>query len=85
MRDFPNKALAVPAMKLFCTACWEGLILKLTVIRQHFKSKKHTLGKEHLLCKDKWEKDIAVALAAYNKEEHFVAEKFIRGNTGLLH
>ena len=43
-------------------------------IRQYLKLEKHNLGTEHLLCKDQWENDIAVTLAAYNKEEHQVSE-----------
>ena len=74
LREFPNEALSVSAGKLFCTACREELALKVTVIRQHLKSNKHTLGKERLQRKDGQEKDIAEAFAAYNEKEHLAGE-----------
>ena len=48
--------------------------LKVTIIRQHLKSNKHTLGKERLQRKDGQEKDIAEAFATYNEKEHIAGE-----------
>ena len=64
LREFPKESLSVSAGKLFCTACREELALKVTVIRQHLKSNKHTVGKERLQRKDRQERDIAEAFAA---------------------
>ena len=49
-------------------------LLKVTVIRQHLKSNKHTVGKERLQRKDRQERDIAEAFAAYNENEHLAGE-----------
>ena len=51
-----------------------GACAEVTVIRQHLKSNKHTLGKERLQRKDGQEKDIAEAFAAYNEKEHLAGE-----------
>ena len=41
LREFANENLTVSACKLFCMGCREELGLKVTVIKQHLKSKKH--------------------------------------------
>ena len=78
LREFANENLTVSAGKLFCTGCREELGLKVTVIKQHLKSKKHQLGKERLQCKNREERDIALAFDAYNKEEHLFGETLSR-------
>ena len=79
MREFANENLTVSAGKLFCTGCREELGLKVTVIKQHLKSKKHQLGKERLQRKNREERDIAEAFDnAYNKEEHLAGETLSR-------
>ena len=45
VREFPNECLSVLANKLFCTACCEELALKLSIIRGHIASLKHTTGR----------------------------------------
>ena len=42
------------------------------------KSKKHQLGKERLQCKNREERDIALAFDSYNKEEYLAGETLSR-------
>ena len=78
LKEFPDEALTVSAGKLFCTACREELTPKETVLKLHFKSRKHKDGKEPLGHKGKRDMDIAEAFDAYSKEEHVVGETLSR-------
>ena len=70
VREFPTECLSVSANKLFCTACREELALKLSIIRGHIASSKHTTGKDRLHSRKAQERDIAMSLETYNSEVH---------------
>ena len=46
VREYPGESLSVSNQKVFCNACREELGLKSSVVNNHIKSTKHTLGKE---------------------------------------
>ena len=56
--------------KLFCSACREEVALKHSIITNHISYAKHKQSKIKLATKDSTEKDIAEALAVYDKQEH---------------
>ena len=58
VKEFPDKPLTVSAGKLLCTVCRE-LVLKATVLKLHFKSRKHKKGREQLGHKGKQDMVIA--------------------------
>ena len=68
--EFPSKALTVSAGKLFCTACWEELGSKRSVIQGHVKAAKHADGKRRLERKEVRERDITVALRKHGDVVH---------------
>ena len=74
MKEFPNENVTVSRGKLFCKGYREEVGLKATVIKLHFKSNKHQLGKDRLQERNREEMDIAQALDTYNQEEHLVGE-----------
>ena len=74
VKEFTNENLTVSRRKLFCKGCREDVGLKATVIKLHFKSKKHQLGKDRLQERNREEIDIAQAFDTYNQEEHLVGE-----------
>ena len=49
------------AGKLFCSACWEELSLKLSIVKSHVESAKHSRHKRQLEEKKGREQDIAQA------------------------
>ena len=66
----PNEHLRVSAGVLFCGACREEVSLKRSIIANHIASTKHKQNKLKLVKKESREKDIAEALASYDKQEH---------------
>ena len=73
-REYPNESLTVSCGKLFCLACREDLSLKLIVISNHIKSRKHSQGKEKLKVNEARERDIAHALKAHKTATHLEYE-----------
>ena len=74
VREYPNESLTVSCGKLFCLACREDLSLKLSVISNHIKSRKHSQGKEKLKVKEARERDIADALKVHKTATHLEGE-----------
>ncbi len=70
VREFPGESLSVSSNKLFCVACREEVALKLSIIKGHVGSSKHTDGKARLQLKEAREKNIASSLQGYDEEVH---------------
>ena len=70
VQDFPNEMLKVSAGVLFREACREELGLKKSIVQNHIRSKKHEDSKKKREMKEAREKNIAVALAKHNEEQH---------------
>ena len=66
VREFPVEHLRVSAGVLFCGVC----STKRSIIANHVASAKHKHGKLKLGKRESREKDIAEALAKYDKQEH---------------
>ena len=61
----------VSSGKLFCSACREELSLKLSIVKKHVQSSKHTKQKEQPVAHGKSrERGIAAALKAYELKVH---------------
>ena len=67
VKEFPEEPINVSAGKLFCKACKEELSTKLSVLKNHLKSKKHAEATKKLEKSDKRERDIAQALVVYDE------------------
>ena len=70
VREFPDEHLKVSAGVLFCGVCREELSTKRSIIANHITSAKHKHSKLKLDRSESREKDIAEALAKYDKQEH---------------
>ena len=60
--------------KLFCSACREELSLKLSIIKKHVESAKHSRHKLQQMEKRSKESDIAQAFREYEQEVHPVGK-----------
>ena len=69
VREFPDEQLTASAGKLFCQACREEVSKKLTVIKTHVKTKKHTHpdSKKRRHGKAARERDIAQSLVMHDQ------------------
>ena len=74
VREFPRKMLIDSAGKLFCSACREELSLKLSIVKNHIESAKHSRHKTLVKEKRSREQDIAQAFQMYEQEVHPVGE-----------
>lgn len=70
MREFKDEMLTVSSGKLFCSACREELSLKLSIVKKHVQSSKHTKQKEQVAHGKSREREIAAALKAYELKVH---------------
>ena len=70
VREFPDEHLRVYAGVLFCGLCREELSTKRSIIANHVASAKHKRGKLKLGKRESRQKNIAEALAKYDKQEH---------------
>ena len=68
VREFSGEMLIDSAGKLFCSACREELSLKLSIVKNHVESAKHSRHKNHLREKTIREQDIAQAFQVYEQE-----------------
>ena len=71
---FSGEMLINSARKLFCSACQEELSLKLSIVKNHVDSAKHSRHKQKLKEKNSREQDIAQAFRVYEQEVHPVGE-----------
>ena len=69
-REFKHEMIVASGGKLFCSSCWEELSLKLSIIKNHIQSSKHECSKKKVSDGKSRERDISVALSAYEKEVH---------------
>ena len=74
VREFTDEHFRVSAGVLFCGVCREELSTKRSIIANHIASAKHKHGKLKLGKRESREKDIAEALAKYDKQEHPIGE-----------
>ena len=76
VNEFPGEMLTNSAGKLFCSACREELSLKLSIVKNHVESAKHSRHKCKLQQKEKRgrENDIAQAFREYEQDVHPVGE-----------
>ena len=70
VREFKDEMLTVSSGKLFCSACREELSLKLSIVKKHVQSSKHTKQKEQVAHGKSREHEIAAALKAYELKVH---------------
>ena len=69
-REFKHEMIVASGGKLFCSSCREELSLKLSIIKSHIQSSKHECSKKKVSDGKNRERDISVALSAYEKEVH---------------
>jgi hypothetical protein len=74
VNEFSGEMLINSAGKLFCSACREELSLKLSIVKNHVESAKHSRHKRQLEEKKGREQDIAQAFRVYEQEVHPVGE-----------
>ncbi len=74
IKEFPGEELAVSAGKLFCNACREEISVKVSVLKSHLQSEKHSRSKQQLLAKEVRERDIATSLQRHQKDSHLEGE-----------
>ena len=74
VNKFPGEMLTNSAGKLFCSACREELSLKLSIVKNHVESTKHSRHKLQLKEKGGRESDIAQAFREYEQAVHPVGE-----------
>ena len=74
VKEFTGEHLKVIHKKLFCEACREGLSLKSSSLRNHFRSTKHVEGKKRIARKEARERDIAEAFKVYNADNNLKGE-----------
>ena len=68
--EFPDEQLAVVDGNLFCNRCREELSVKLSSLKNHFKSGKHQVGKLKQAERDSEERDMVQSLQKHNNETH---------------
>lgn len=71
---FKDECMVVSAGKLFCSACREELSTKLSIIKNHVLSMKHSRSKVALAKREVRERDIAQVIQEYDKEVHPIGE-----------
>ena len=69
--EFPENHLCISTGKLFCQACREELSSKLSVLKTHLKSRKHTDSIKRREANEALEIDIAKAIVV-NDRLHYV-------------
>ena len=69
-KAFQEEQIVVSAGKLFCSACWEELSTKLSIIKNHISSSKHIQAKATVAKREARERDIA-------KQSRSMMRKFI--------
>ena len=74
LNEFSCEMLINSAGKLFCSACREELSLKLSIIKNHVGSAKHSRYKQKLKEKNSREQDIVQTFRVYEQEVHPVGE-----------
>ena len=74
VNEFSGEMLINSAGKLFCSACREELSLKLSIVKNHVESAKHSRHKRQLEENKGREQDIAQAFRVYEQEVHPVGE-----------
>jgi hypothetical protein len=62
--------LCVSNKKLFCSACWEELSIKSSVVENHVRSLKHTTSKKNRDKNEAGEKEIAELLRLQDEVTH---------------
>ena len=68
------------AGKLFCSACREELSLKLSIVKNHVESAKHSRHKLQQKEKKSQENDIAQAFQEYEQDIHPVGESLLEAH-----
>ena len=74
VKAYHGEHFTVSNKKLFCRACREELAVKKSVIECHIASQKHKRGKERIVSKTKYEREITESLKSYDKVFHPVGE-----------
>ena len=74
VRELSGEMLIDSAGKLFCSACREEISLKLSIVKNHVESAKHSRHKTLVKEKRSREQDIAQAFQMYEQEVHPVGE-----------
>ena len=69
-KEFSGEMITVSAGNLFCSACQEELSLKLSIIKGHVQSAKHSQRKKQLAEKRSREHAISQAFKYYEQEVH---------------
>ena len=69
-KEFSGEMITVSAGNLFCSACREELSLKLSIIKGHVQSAKHSQRKKQLAEKRSREHDVSQAFKSYEQEVH---------------
>ena len=64
-KEFSGEMITVSAGNLFCSACREELSLKLSIIKGHVQSAKHSQRKKQLAEKRSREHDVSQAFKSY--------------------
>ena len=74
VKEFSGEMLIDSAGKLFCSACREELSLKLSIVKNHVESAKHSRHKTLVKEKRSREQDIAQAFQMYEQKVHPAGE-----------